>query len=155
MVEYKYGVQSHELPLSEVVKGGVVTICYNVVSSTKEDGELLYTYNEGSFNTSVEVARSMMVKQMAAESKVAIVDKLTKLTVVVTRADLTTLVFDANLESRQNMADSILASEYLGVVSTTWRLADKSEVVVTLDELKQAHATSLQVYATTKSIGTN
>jgi hypothetical protein len=62
-------------------------------------------------------------------------------------------VFDATLEARQNLADAILASSFLGLVKTVWRLADNTELLVTLDELKEAHALALQAYAQAKAIG--
>lgn len=62
-------------------------------------------------------------------------------------------VFDAYITARQNMADAILASATLNLTETIWRLADNTEVLVTLDELKEAHALALQAYATTKGIG--
>ena len=61
-------------------------------------------------------------------------------------------VFDANLEARQNMADAILAANYAGQTETVWRMADNSEVTVTIDELKQAHLLALQKYAEIKGI---
>jgi hypothetical protein len=62
-------------------------------------------------------------------------------------------IFDATLEARQNLADAILASDFLAQTEATWRLADNSEVQVQITELKEAHALALQAYATTKSIG--
>ena len=62
-------------------------------------------------------------------------------------------VFDATLEARQNMADAIIASATLGSTTTTWRMADNSEVLITLDELKEAHALAIQEYARIKGIG--
>lgn len=62
-------------------------------------------------------------------------------------------VFDARPKDRQNMADAILASDYSGIVETTWRLYDNTEPIVTLAEIKEAHFLSLQAYATAKSIG--
>jgi hypothetical protein len=64
-------------------------------------------------------------------------------------------VFDANLESRVNMADAILASDTLGQTETVWRLADNSEITVDIAELREAHALALQSYAQIKAIGTS
>jgi hypothetical protein len=61
-------------------------------------------------------------------------------------------VFDANPEARRNMADAILASDTAGLTETIWRLADNTEQVVTIDELKQAHLLALQAYAQVKGI---
>jgi hypothetical protein len=83
------------------------------------------------------------------EAKQATEEALKGLTVTTTNGK----VFDANLEARQNIADAILASSTLNLTSTTWRLADNSEVVVTLDELKEVQAMAVQAYASTKNIG--
>lgn len=61
--------------------------------------------------------------------------------------------FDAYPQARQDMADAILASSTLGVTETVWRMADNSEVLITLDELKEAHALAIQEYARIKGIG--
>ena len=61
-------------------------------------------------------------------------------------------VFDANIVARQNMTDAILASETANLTETVWRLADNTQVVVTVDELKQAQLLALQVYANAKGI---
>lgn len=60
--------------------------------------------------------------------------------------------FDANLEARQNMADGILASTTLGLTQTTWRLADNTEVLIDIAELKEAQALAIQRYAEIKGI---
>jgi|GEM_PF-1597317 len=60
--------------------------------------------------------------------------------------------FDAYIQARQDMADAILASSTLGVTETAWRMADNSEVLITLDELKEAHALAIQEYARIKGI---
>lgn len=75
-------------------------------------------------------------------------------------------VFDANLEARQNMSDAIIASANMkdlidkGLLPTdtvwdrrTWRLADNSEPIITIDELKEAHTLAILEYARIKGIG--
>ena len=61
-------------------------------------------------------------------------------------------VFDANLEARQNLSDAIIAADFLKIKETKWRMFDNSETVVTLDELKEAHALAILEYAKIKSI---
>ena len=90
-----------------------------------------------------------LVDYQAKIAKEVINTSLGKLTVVTALGK----EFDATLEARQNLADAILASGFLGLTETTWRLADNSEVVCTLVELSEAHAMALQAYAITKSIG--
>ena len=60
--------------------------------------------------------------------------------------------FDANLEARQNMADAILISEATGTAESVWRLADNSSKVITITELREAHALALNEYAKIKAI---
>lgn len=60
--------------------------------------------------------------------------------------------FDANLEARQNIADGILASTTLGLTQTTWRLADNTEVLIDITELKEVQALAIQKYAQVKGI---
>lgn len=83
------------------------------------------------------------------EAKENISLQLEKLTVTTSNGN----VFDAMLEARQNMADAIIASSTLGSTTTTWRMADNSEVIITLDELKEAHALAIKEYARIKGIG--
>ena len=83
-------------------------------------------------------------------SQEAINTSIDSLTVTTTAGN----TFDATLTARQNMADGILASETLAMTQTTWRLADNSEVMIDIVELREAHALALQAYAKAKSIGT-
>ena len=93
--------------------------------------------------------RKPTVEQLEEATKQAIAQQLATLTVTTYNGN----VFDATLEARQNMADAIIASATLGSTTTTWRMADNSEVLITLDELKEAHALSIQEYARIKGIG--
>lgn len=94
------------------------------------------------------LADNALVSYQAKIAKETAIESISRLTVNTTSGK----VFDADLESRQNMADAILASGSTGVTETTWRLADNTEVLVTLDELKEAHVLALQAYATAKGI---
>lgn len=60
--------------------------------------------------------------------------------------------FDANLIARQNIADGILAATTLGLTQTTWRLADNTEVLIDITELKEVQALAIQKYAQVKGI---
>lgn len=50
------------------------------------------------------------------------------------------LVFQANELSRSRMLSAIITAETVNETSTTWKMADNTESVITLDQLKQAHA---------------
>jgi predicted DNA-binding protein (UPF0251 family) len=96
----------------------------------------------------IELAKLLEIK---AKEKAKIQDIINKSTVTTAAGN----VFDANLESRINMADAILASDTLGQTETVWRLADNSEITVDITELREAHALALQSYAQIKAIGTS
>ena len=53
-------------------------------------------------------------------------------------------VFDGNEKARLNMLSAIQASSVVGIESTYWKLADNTAQEVTVDELKQALALSIQ-----------
>lgn len=53
-------------------------------------------------------------------------------------------IFDGNEVARSNMVSAIIASDILGIPKTTWKLADNSVAEITLDELKEALALSIQ-----------
>lgn len=60
--------------------------------------------------------------------------------------------FDANNQARLDMQNAITASDFLSVTQTTWRMADDSEVLIELSELKEALALAIQEYARVKGI---
>ena len=87
--------------------------------------------------------------QLNAERKAEIERQLAVLTVTSSKGN----VFDANSQSRQNMSDTILASDTLGITKTVWRMADNSDVQIDISELKEAHALAIKRYAEIKGIG--
>ena len=54
--------------------------------------------------------------------------------------------FDADPTARINIMASILASDFLGQVSTVWRLSNNEETEVTVNELKEANAVALMKF---------
>lgn len=52
--------------------------------------------------------------------------------------------FDGNETARGNMTSAVLSAEVIGKSEDTWKLADNTSVVITIDELKQALALSIQ-----------
>ena len=77
--------------------------------------------------------------QRLAELKRAKTDALNKIVVEVDGK-----AFDGNEAARLNMVSAIQASELLGVTENAWKLADNTTEIVTVDELKQALALSIQ-----------
>lgn len=84
-----------------------------------------------------------------AVAKNEIREKLDTLTITTSNGN----VFDANLQARVDMADAIMASDTLGITEKIWRMADNSEVMINITELREAHALAIQAYATLKGIG--
>jgi len=74
------------------------------------------------------------------KSKAEKIKALSSLTVTIS----TGKTFDANEASRNNMLAAIQASEVVGATQTAWKLADNTIEIVTLDELKEAIALSIQ-----------
>lgn len=52
-------------------------------------------------------------------------------------------VFDGNDAARESMLSAIQASSVLNLTEYNWKLADNTWTVVTLDELKEAHALAI------------
>ncbi|MDP2153793.1 MAG: DUF4376 domain-containing protein [Methylotenera sp.] len=76
----------------------------------------------------------------AAEAKK---DKLVALnTITVTTSS--GKVFDGNETARNNMMSAIISAEFVGQTSAEWTLADNTKAVVTVDEVKEALALSIQ-----------
>ncbi len=52
--------------------------------------------------------------------------------------------FDGNETARGNMMSAILSAEVIGKTEDTWKLADNTSAVITISELKEALALSIQ-----------
>jgi len=88
-------------------------------------------------------------EQLEAEAKAERLKQLEVLTVTTTNGN----TFDANNQARLDISNGIQVSEILGVTQTTWRMADDSEVLIEVAELKEALALALTEYARIKGIG--
>jgi hypothetical protein len=53
-------------------------------------------------------------------------------------------VFDGKDLDQQRMVSAIMSADVVGITETYWKLADNSVAMVTLDELKEALALSIQ-----------
>ena len=76
----------------------------------------------------------------AAEFKQSKELALNSITVTTTNGN----TFDGNETARGNMTSAILASEVIGKTEDTWKLADNTSAVITITELKEALALSIQ-----------
>lgn len=52
--------------------------------------------------------------------------------------------FDGNETARNNMMSAIMAAEIVGQATSNWKMANNETVLITLDELKEALALSIQ-----------
>ena len=143
-----------QAPVGDTIEmQGKLYVMYGKEEVTRVNGEeevIEYiAYVDPAVFSNAEYIASRIAKLEVALAKSKVIESLEKL--VVTTANGNT--FDANIESRVNMADAILASETLGLTENIWRLADNSEVLIGIAELREAHALALQAYATVKSIG--
>ena len=53
-------------------------------------------------------------------------------------------IFDGRDLDQQRMVSAIMSADVVGITETYWKLADNSVAMVTLDELKEALALSIQ-----------
>jgi len=96
-----------------------------------------------------EFTQSELEAKVQMEAKAERLKKLEVLTVTTTNGN----TFDANNQARLDMSNGIQVSEILNVTQTVWRMANDTEVLIQIAELKEALAKALQAYATLKCIG--
>ena len=89
--------------------------------------------------TDEEVAAAKLSKEIA-EFKQAKTNALNSITVTTTNGN----TFDGNETARGNMTSAILSSEVIGKTEDTWKLADNTSAIITISELKEALALSIQ-----------
>lgn len=89
--------------------------------------------------TDEEVAAAKLSKEIA-EFKQAKTNALNSITVTTTNGN----TFDGNETARGNMTSAILSAEVIGKTEDTWKLADNTSAVITITELKEALALSIQ-----------
>ncbi|MCG9962330.1 DUF4376 domain-containing protein [Shewanella cutis] len=53
------------------------------------------------------------------------------------------LMFDGHEEAQRRMLSAMHTSDEEGITSTIWRLADNTEVAVTVDQIRQAHSLAI------------
>ena len=142
-------INSNEVPQDIVIGINSSTINYDITQKTSEDGDISYNYSSlQSPSTDTVVLQNILVKLNKEVAKNNIVERLSKLTVTTAAGN----VFDATLTARTDMLSAIQASLLSGITTAMWRMADNISVSITLDELKEALALSIQEYAKTKGI---
>ena len=89
--------------------------------------------------TDEEVAAKLVVETYNT-TKAAKELALNSITVITTNGN----TFDGNETARGNMTSAILSAEVIGKTEDTWKLADNTSAVITITELKEALALSIQ-----------
>lgn len=79
-------------------------------------------------------------EQTILASKQAKVNALITITVTTSSGK----TFDGNETARNNMMSAIISSEFLGVTTANWKLADNTVALVSLLEVKEALALAIQ-----------
>lgn len=118
-----------------LVLANVVT---EVLGENQGHGAPNDTY-DGNVATRVIPAVDMSQEDIAARERDRKALSLSKLTVSVGN-----YVFDADEISLARMGNAILAASELGMTSHPWKLTDNSVAVITLADLKRAHAEGMQ-----------
>jgi len=96
-----------------------------------------------------EFTEAELEAKVQMEAKAERLKQLEVLTVTTTNGN----TFDANNQARLDMSNGIQVSEILNVTETVWRMADDTEVLIDVAELKEALALALTEYARIKGIG--
>lgn len=107
--------------------GGIIYALANHAEVTDGEGRVSYT------------AEAIAVDSPADADKAIKNFMLSSMTVTTTAGN----VFDGNETARNNMLSAIQSASFLGQTEATWKLADNSSKIVTLDELKEALALSI------------
>jgi len=96
-----------------------------------------------------EFTQAELEAKVQMEAKAERLKQLEVLTVTTTNGN----TFDANNQARLDMSNGIQVSEILNVTQTVWRMANDTEVLIQIAELKEALALALTEYARIKGIG--
>ena len=123
----------------EKLRGGTFI---NVSKKEIEVGEsTLWEYYQ-LFTTELDEDRLEVIAKGIEESvlKQAKADALNSITVTTKNGN----TFDGNETARGNITSAILSAEVIGKTDDTWKLADNTSAVVTVQELKEALALSIQ-----------
>lgn len=78
--------------------------------------------------------------QLGLEKKAKKLEDLNNLTVLTSKGN----IFDGNETARSNMSSAILSAEFVGQTEANWKMADNSVKLISLEELKEALALSIQ-----------
>ena len=123
----------------EKLRGGTFI---NVSKKEIEVGEsTLWEYYQ-LFTTELDEDRLEVVAKGIEESVLKQAKELALNSITVTTTNGNT--FDGNETARGNMTSAVLSAEVIGKSEDTWKLADNTSAVITITELKEALALSIQ-----------
>ena len=88
--------------------------------------------------SSYEIAREAI--QAQSQAKQAKVEALDKITVTTTAGN----TFDGRDKDQLRMLAALQSSQFLGLFNTPWKLSDNSVIQVSVEELREALALSIQ-----------
>jgi hypothetical protein len=112
---------------------------YPIISPILLDGFIEYTVGAEPQEL-LDAQLSQALKDAEAEAKKAKLEALQAITVTTTSGK----VFDGRDIDQQRMVSAIMSAGVVGMTETQWKLADNTVGTVTLDELKEALALSIQ-----------
>jgi len=120
--------------------GNFVTQHVQLITDDLNDGHVIVDveWPVGIHKPVYDFNNKVVVEGLSAEEVVAKQQAATGITNLIVMVD--TLTFKANEKSRLRMLSAISVAELTGEAETQWRLADGSKAIVTLAQLKQAHA---------------
>ena len=95
---------------------------------------------ENSLTEELILTNDEIAEKIIQEFKQAKADVLNSITVTTTNGN----TFDGNETARGNMTSAILSAEVIDKTEGTWKLADNTSAVITVTELKEALALSIQ-----------
>jgi len=120
---------------------GKTLVNFDVQEIESEDG-ISYSYEQLLLQKDApqELIEKEKAKRLEELKKERRLKALNSITVTTSNGN----TFDGNEASRNNMLCAINASEIFNKTTTEWKLADNTIVTITLDELKEALALSIQ-----------
>lgn len=92
--------------------------------------------------TAEELETERLTKESDDKTRELKTAKANKLNTIVVEVD--GIALDGNEVARANMMSAIMSAEIIGQTESPWKLADNTVEIVTISELKQALALSIQ-----------
>lgn len=121
----------------ELGEKGVYVDFYAMPHDDEAHGRELYARAiAGEFGVIADYVEPVKTQESLKQEKIAAINNAT--------VEVDGLIFDANEQSLIRMMAAIQAADTFGINQSQWRMADNSEVVITLAQLKIAQAKTIQ-----------